>query len=120
IRLPLSDEHVLSTDPVLAPELPNVWLRRMNAFAGRSVSADALTAEQEARAGRIRLRGQSVTAGVVRGLGTTLEAGAAGGGAMIQVAPGFGLARSGEDISVATPRRLKPAALPVYARAALL
>ena len=117
IRLPLSDEHVLSTDPVLAPELPNVWLRRMNAFAGRSVSADALTAEQEARAGRIRLRGQSVTAGVVRGLGTTLEAGAAGGGAMIQVAPGFGLARSGEDISVATPRRLKLADLPVYARA---
>src|SRR5262249_54915525 len=91
IGLPLSVEPVLSTHPVLALELPNVWLRRMNAFVGRSVSANALTAEQEARAGRIRLRGQSVTAGVVRGLGTTLEAGAGGAGsAMIQVAPGFG------------------------------
>jgi hypothetical protein len=118
IGLPLADEHVLTTDPNLAPELPDVWLRRMNAFPGRSVSADALTAEQEARAGRIRLRGQSVSAGVVRGLGVTIEAGStAGGQAMLQVAAGFGLARSGEDIAVATPRRLRLADIPVYARA---
>src|SRR5262249_9625069 len=96
IGLPLADEHVLSADPNLASELPDVWLRRMNAFPGRSVSADALTAEQEARAGRIRLRGQSISAGVVRGLGVTLEAGsAARGQALPPVAAGVGPGRPG-------------------------
>ena len=68
IDRPLQDEHVLAVDPDLRPDVSGVWRRRINPFTGRAVSDRALTAEQEARNGIQRLRGQSVTAGVITGL----------------------------------------------------
>lgn len=120
ITLPLQDEHVLATDPLMAPQLPGVWRKRLRAFTGRSLTADALTAEQDARCGLAVLRGQSVAPGVVRGLGVQVETGTPGltdARAVLHIAPGFGLARSGEDISVQTPRRLVIADLPALVRA---
>lgn len=119
IDVPLADEHVIGTDPKLAPSVPGHWRRRINPFTGRSLSDRALTAEQEVRAGMQRLRGQSVSAGVIGGLDVLAEPsalGAAPADAVLQVLPGSGLSRSGEDVIVATPRRIALAGLPVYAR----
>jgi hypothetical protein len=120
ITRPVQDEHVLATDPVMAPQQPGVWLKRIRAFMGRALAAEALTAEQDARAGRLLLRGQSVSAGVVRGLDVQIEPGSAalaGAQAILHVGSGFGLARSGEDVSVQTARRLRIADLPALVRA---
>ena len=120
IALPLQDEHVVATDPTLAPQLPGVWHKRIRAFTGRALTADALTAEQDARAGRLVLRGQSVSSGVVRGIDVQVEAGTAGltgARAVLHVGSGFAIAQSGEDVSVQTPRRLTIADLPALVRA---
>lgn len=119
----LSDEHVIGVDPPLMPNLPDVWRRRINPFTGRSLSDRALTAEQDARAGIQRLRGQSVTAGIVSGLDLLLEPngiGAAPAKARLQLLPGVGLARSGEDVSVTSPRSIAIGDLPVRARVDIL
>jgi hypothetical protein len=119
----LSDEHVIAVDPPLMPNLPDVWRRRINPFTGRSLSDRALTAEQDARAGIQRLRGQSVTAGIVSGLDLLLEPngiGAAPAKARLQILPGVGLARSGEDVSVTSPRSIAIGDLPVRARVDIL
>ena len=119
IDAPLADEHVIGTDPPLRPELPGVWRRRINPFTGRALSDRALTAEQEARAGLQRLRGQSVTPGVIAGLDLLAEADALGqppDRAQVQILSGSGLTHAGEDIVIAAPRRLRLADLPVRAR----
>ncbi|SAK96420.1 hypothetical protein AWB81_05389 [Caballeronia arationis] len=123
IDRPLADEHVIGVDPPLVAQLPGVWRRRINPLAGRSLSDLALTAEQDARAGVQRLRGQSVSAGIVSGLDVMLEPGALGGApnhARMQILPGLGLARSGEDVVVASPRSIALADLPVRARVDVL
>lgn len=120
IDRPIKDEHVIGTDPPLRPELPGVWRRRINPFLGRSLSDRALTAEQDVRSGIQRLRGQGVTAGVVSGLDVLLEPGArsaAAGAAVLQILPGQGLTQSGEDVTVASTRRIRLGDLPVFARA---
>ena len=119
IDQPLRDEHVLATDPVMRLELPGVWRRRINAFPNRALSAAALTAEQEMRTGLLRLRGQGVSPGLVTGLDVRPEAGAIGAApanAAVLVSAGLGVAQSGEDVTVLTPRRLHLADLPVLAR----
>ncbi len=123
IDRPLADEHVIGVDPPLMPELPGVWRRRINPFTGRSLSDRAMTAEQDARAGIQRLRGQSVTAGIVSGLDLLLEPGAIGaapGKARLQLLPGSGLAQSGEDIVISSPRSIAIGDLPVRARADII
>ncbi len=119
IRRPLADEHVIGTDPPLRPELPGVWRRRINPFAGRAVSDRALTAEQDLRSGMQRLAGLALTPGSVEGLEILPDARTVGTGledATFQVAPGSGIARSGEDVSVGALRRLRFAELPVVLR----
>jgi len=119
IDRPLADEHVIGVDPPLMQQLPGVWRRRINPFAGRSLSDLALTAEQNARAGVQRLRGQSVTAGIISGLDVMLEPGALGAtpaNARLQILPGLGLARSGEDVILSSPRSISLADIPVRAR----
>ena len=123
IDRPIADEHVIGVDPPLMPELPGVWRRRINPFTGRSLSDRALTAEQEARAGIQRLRGQSVTAGILAGLDLLLEPGALGGSpgtARFQLLPGSGLTQSGEDLVVSSARSIAFADLPVRARVDVL
>lgn len=122
-RSAFDDEHVIGVDPPLRPELPGVWRRRINPFAGRALSDRALTAEQESRNGLQRLRGQGVTSGVISGLDVMLEPGAKGSmpdAVMIQILPGMGLTQSGEDVTISTPRRIALADLPVFAPVHLL
>lgn len=122
-RSALDDEHVIGVDPPLRPELPGVWRRRINPFAGRALSDRALTAEQESRNGLQRLRGQGVTAGVISGLDVMIEPGAKDAlpdSVVIQILPGFGLTQSGEDVTISTPRRIALDTLPVFAPVHLL
>lgn len=115
-----ADEHVIGVDPPMRPELPGVWRRRMNPFAGRAVSDKALTAEQDMRAGLQRLQGLALAPGSVDGLEILLDPDARGkapADALFQVAPGLGLARSGEDVSVGALRKMSFAMLPVILRA---
>lgn len=119
IDRPLADEHVIGTDPPLSPNAGNVWRRRINPFTGRALSDVALTAQQNSRAGMQRLRGLGVTAGIVAGLDLTWEPtamGAAPADAIVQILPGSGLTRDGEDITIPTPRRIALGELPVFAR----
>jgi hypothetical protein len=119
IDRPLADEHVIAVDPPLMPQLDAVWRRRINPFTGRALSDRALAAEQACSAGIQRLRGQNVTPGIISGLDLLLEPGALGAlpdDALIQILPGYGLAASGEDINVSTPRRIALGKLPVHAR----
>ncbi len=123
IDRPLADEHVIGVDPPLMQQLPGVWRRRINPFTGRSLSERALTAEQDVRAGVQRLRGQSVSAGIVSGLDIMLEPGALGAtpaNARLQILPGLGLARSGEDVILSSPRSIALADIPVRARVDVL
>jgi hypothetical protein len=115
-----ADEHVIGVDPPMKPELPGVWRRRMNPFAGRAVSDKALTAEQDMRAGMQRLQGLALAPGSVDGLEILLDPDARGkapADALFQVSPGLGLARSGEDVSVGALRKMSFAMLPVILRA---
>jgi hypothetical protein len=97
IRDPLAGERLLAVDPALAPSVVSVH-RRLNFFTGRALSDVALTTEQDWSGGRLALRGQMVSPGVVQGLELALE------GDTLHVQAGLGLAASGEDVVV--PRAL--------------
>lgn len=112
----LQDEHVVAIDPPLKPDLPGVWRRRINAFTGRAISDKALTAEQNMRSGLQRLQGLSMTAGIIEGMMVSVDNDsmkASPGNAWLRVAPGLGLARSGEDVSIGAARQLSLAMLPL-------
>src|SRR6478735_3766505 len=118
----LADEHVIGVDPRLKPDQPGVWRRRIHAFTGRAVSDKALTAEQDMRSGLQRLHGMTMTAGVVDGLAVTIDSlsvGKAPAEAWLRVSPGLGLARSGEDVTVGSSRRVKLGELQVVVPRAL-
>lgn len=120
IRRPLADEHVIGIDPPMRPELPGAWRRRLNPFAGRALSDKALTAEQESRSGLQRLQGLALAPGTVEGLEISVDSASIGAGpdaALFQLAPGHGIARSGEDVSVGGSRRMAFGDLPVILRA---
>ncbi len=120
INRPLSDEHVIASDPPLRPELPDEWRRRINPFGGRSISDKALTAEQDVRAGMARMASLGSAPGVIDGLHVSPAPGALGetpDKAQLDIAAGMALAHSGEDISVGAPRRIKLADIPVVMRA---
>lgn len=116
IRKSLADEHVIGVDPKLKPDLPGVWRRRINAFSGRAISDKALTAEQDMRSGLQRLQGTSMTAGIIEGMAAVPEAGSIGAApaeAFLRIETGLGLARSGEDVTVPSTRRVRLGAIPV-------
>lgn len=119
IRQSFADEHVIGTDPPMRPELSGHWRRRINAFAGRALSDKAMTAEQDLRSGMQRLYGLALEPGIVEGLAVRSETGALGqpvAAAQIQISPGAGIARSGEDISIGRTVRLPIGDVPVVIR----
>src|SRR3954471_12975461 len=119
IRRSFADEHVIGIDPPMRPELPNVWKRRINAFAGRSLSEKAMAAEQALRSGMQRLYGLALNPGTVEQLAVAAEPGAIGKGppeARVNVAPGLGITRSGEDVTMSRSMRLALGDLPVILR----
>lgn len=93
--------------------------RRLNAFAGRALTAPLLQAEQDARARRLALLNRALSAGVVNGLGLAFD------DAPVDVdlaAPrrmsldaGSGLAAGGEEVVVPAALGFDALALPVVA-----
>jgi hypothetical protein len=102
-------EHVLAVAPRMAfPIVDAGWLRHLRLFQGRALDATALTAEQDVRAGRLALVGQTLSPGVVTGLDVALEA--SPGGPVIAIGPGLGVLPSGEDVVLGRELRLRPGA----------
>ncbi|MBW4484560.1 MAG: hypothetical protein KME14_18665 [Tildeniella torsiva UHER 1998/13D] len=71
IANPFPNEHILAVTPALGAQ--TTGRRRLNFFQGRSLSHQALNAEQRFRAEHLALSGQQRSAGVVTGLEVTLE-----------------------------------------------
>src|SRR5262249_42623610 len=109
IESPFQGERVLGLSPTPEARVAD-WNRRLNLFTGRALSASALIAEQSARNGRLALRGQMVSPGVVAGLEAGIEPRDAT--RAIQIGGGFGVCASGEDLCVIPPPRLAAPALP--------
>ena len=120
ITSPLPGEHLATTAPPMAPETPIDWRQRLNFWAGRALTADALELEQENRAAELARSGRVVTAGVVRGLDVALEAPAAPpnplvtAGHFIHLLPGNGIMISGEDVIVPRPLRIALDQIPIH------
>ncbi|XXT19170.1 hypothetical protein WME94_53985 [Sorangium sp. So ce429] len=114
----LPGERLLAVHPPLAPDVDAGWHRRLNLFTGRSLSHLALEAEQAGRGGRLATTGQYLAPGIVSGLEVDLALDA-DGAAVVQLAPGYGVALSGEDVLVAQPRAVRLADVPVFGAAPL-
>lgn len=93
--------------------------RRLNAFAGRALTAPLLQAEQDARARRLALLNRALSAGVVNGLGLAFDdapvpAGLAAPRRM-SLDAGSGLTAGGEEVIVPAALGFDALALPVVA-----
>jgi hypothetical protein len=109
----LPNEHVLRTEPAMAPfSVDAGWRRRANLFTSRALSADALSGEQDERAGRLALLGQHVSSGIVAGLDVRLET--ADGTTLLHVSPGAGVGATGEDVLVRRQLRAPLSKIPFF------
>ena len=119
IDQPLPGEQVVALSPESAAEAATVWLARPNLFPGRALTAPTLQRRQRWQAGRLALRGQRLTAGVVQGLevGYDVVPLPAGGepDITLAIAAGRGLAVSGEDVLLPQPVEIHLRDLPVFA-----
>ena len=107
----LPGEHVLAVEP--RPAFPSVdagWTRRLRLFQGRALDAVALTTEQDARASKLAVLGQTRASGIISGLEVSLEHGP-DTQLFLHVSPGMGLLPSGEDVVLGHELRLPPSAL---------
>src|SRR5262249_31589622 len=146
----LPGEHVVSVHPVMSPDAKSHWHRRLNLYTGRALSDIALTSEQQGRAGRLATSGQMLSPGVVSGLEVTIDSTPVKVNKVAppadkpvapdaepddkpdvlpkkrlfdwfyNLAPGFGITASGEDVNVSTALRLDVMSVPVYAPAEFL
>ena len=117
ITNPFEGEHVVGLAPPSSARVAD-WNRRLNLFTGRALSAEALIAEQQARNGRLALRGQLLSPGVVSGLESALES--RDSKWFLNIGPGYGISASGEDVFLPKLAQIEVSALPVYATATLL
>jgi hypothetical protein len=104
----LQQQSIQSQEPPAAAQ-PG-WRHRLNLFTGRTLSVAALDSEQEYRAGLLACMGQSVTPGTVKGL--ELSMAASGSDFIFTVTPGYGIAGTGEDVTLhrtlQTPLKVLP------------
>ena len=117
IAAPLPGEHLVAVWPKPKPETDPGARLRLNFWAGRALTADALELEQRNRALRLAARGRLGTAGVVTGLGVSLEspppAALAKQNHFIHVLPGYGVTATGEDVLAPRPLRVPLDQIPV-------
>jgi len=113
IPKPLAGERVVQVHPAIAPQVDTAttWRQRSNLFSGRSLGPSALGTDQTERAGRLALSGQSISSGVIAGLEVSVERIAAV--SRLQVAPGFGIAVSGEDVRLTQALSIPLDTLPI-------
>ncbi|GAC1658018.1 MAG: hypothetical protein NVS4B13_00250 [Candidatus Elarobacter sp.] len=103
IGRPVSGERLLGIEPQLLQQVNPGWRHRLNLFNGRTLSDTALDGEQLYRSGLLATLGQAVTPGTVKGLVFSLDARPAD--PTLTVTPGYGIAATGEDVSL--PRALQ-------------
>jgi hypothetical protein len=117
---PFRGEHLAATSPVMRPETPDArWRLRLDFWAGRALTAQALELEQDNRAAALAWRGRIASPGVVRGLEVALEAPSGEGavsaaGHFVHVLPGHAFLPDGEDIVVPRPLRVALDQIPVH------
>jgi hypothetical protein len=111
---PVPGERLLAVAP--RPEAGQVtgWRRRVNGFSGRALAADALTREQQHRAGHLALLAQALSPGVVEGLAVARNA----SGDTIHITAGQGLSAQGEDLRLSQPLSVRLADVQVFESAA--
>ena len=122
IETPLDGERVIGLSPEHANAAASDWLRRPNLFAGRALTAPTLEQRQRWQAGRIAIRAQAFTRGVVRGLEVRVSAGPGTDGlaaVRLQIAPGRALTWSGEDVVLPAPVDVRLGDVPVVAEPAV-
>lgn len=115
---PLPGERVVALSPENANAAATDWLRRPNLFPGRALTESTLDQRQRWQAGRIAIRGQAFTAGVVNGLEVHHSTETDGTGTTrvrIHVMPGRALTASGEDVVLPTEVAFNLTDLPVVA-----
>lgn len=113
---PLPGERVVAVEPPPSPFVDAPWSRQ-RFVTGRSVSATALTAEQDHRAAQVARLGRTHRAGVIQGLDVRVDAGASP--LRLELLPGQGLCESGEDVIVPSRTPFDPWALPARVPASL-
>ena len=132
----LRGEIPIAVQPRLAGRVDAGEQRRMNAFAGRALTAPLLHAEQNHRSRRIALLNRALSAGVVEGLGLAFfdvdmaPIGSAADPApaeldlaaprRVQIDSGVALDASGEEVVVPQPVHFDALDLPVRAPSWLL
>jgi hypothetical protein len=118
IDQPLQGERVVALSPEDASRAATDWRRRPNLFAGRTLTDATLQGRQAWQAGRLSLRAQALTAGVVRGLEVFALPGS--GGSRLLIEPGQGLAVDGDDVVLVRRTECRLNDLPVVAPPAWL
>jgi hypothetical protein len=112
VSSPLPGEHLIATSPVMRPDTDARWRQRLNFWAGRSLTAEALELDQESRAARLAWIGRVLSPGIVSGLEAALEEPAplpeapSLEGHFLHINPGTGIAATGEDVVVPRPLRV--------------
>ncbi len=91
-------EELIGIEPELLEQVDAGWRQRLALFTGRTLTAAALQSEQAYRAGRLAILGQCVTQGTVKGL--ELSADFTQTDPVLQVAPGYGISATGEDVTL--------------------
>jgi hypothetical protein len=115
---PLAGEEIVAVQPEMKPTVDAGWRRRLNLYAGRSLSDTALTAEQRARAARLALLGEAVTPGVVTGLAIGFET--QSGDSFFHLSPGLGITVTGEDVRLLQPLRVSAGDIRINAPVSVL
>lgn len=110
---PAKGERVIAVNPEMKPEIGADWRRRLNFYTGRSLSDVALTTEQAGRDGRLAMRGQMMSPGVITGLEAALELDP-DGNYFYHLLGGAGMAASGEDFVMTQGMRVNVRSTLVY------
>ncbi|MCB9765100.1 MAG: hypothetical protein H6739_35330 [Alphaproteobacteria bacterium] len=114
IEHPLEGERVVGLQPETADAAREWWPRRLHCHTGRTLTATALTNEQEHRARRLTALACSLTPGVIEGLEVSVEDDLAALDAHhapqwvphIVVQPGSALTAAGQDVRVSQVLRV--------------
>jgi hypothetical protein len=113
-----ANEHILQVEPPLQPSVQAGWKSRPNLYTGRAVSAEALSAEQLTHSGHLALRGQMTAPGIVSGLEVDLSSEMDPVEKRLihrfNIAPGMGIAASGEDAWIPRALRVRLDRVPAY------
>jgi hypothetical protein len=118
VKSPLDGEQVIAVSPELDKHNDKDWRRRVNNFTGRSLTHTALRTEQSGRSGRIVSLGQLLSPGVVNGLVADKSVSKITGTeqkGFLDISNGYGLAASGETVTLNTALHVEINEIPVFA-----